>query len=1443
MKSIASSHDTGPFKATNVDVGCSCCGKLVSAVAAEATLYNHLRSHKTKSPACFADIPKQNFKSVANSLIKDMEENNRLFLSANMGDADHFFRRTDPASTHRCLGCNSLHYTRALAKKHTHNVEKCAGKEVCPVLCRETIFGTLVRVPAAKRQRLLSDSTITIRPIPLVSPLREGSHAVEESSDSASVESSAESTTISTMSIGYFPFPSRPSAPDRLRAALRAGFRPPSRTEREVGEDMIKPFLEPDDDASAYAVFYDYLGRPPDVEKRLRSILQYTSTNSSYMHEVLVEAANQLIDRHLRHKVECIWPNIRAILQSIGPQEDADEKLDNGTFTFRKKTESLKSVAVPLVLFLWNNPDWLWEEGRAVVAIAAAEYPNSKADAAALVIESGVLADAFLGLLVQEPREVCEASVITVFAASQCFKYIKKNDSFRLRRPDTSGRTVASIHHLLRAGACCVLCHLDFRTNVSREAREFALGVKVAKPNSVLCGMIRSLKERFERSTISTPPSTFDDWGNLCVGNEVFLKEIIDNLIPNVLDIAKSAIEGICGDKDRWQDVLDLKNTIEVKCRDKSKFEFSIVYPDGEKRHCSDLVGCVEMTDCGVMEHVDVLIGCCCAALQGFGCGAPRGTEYSTVKRSDVIHSGGKMFYETVSNKQKSEHVKTRHCLPPCMSRVFILAICMLPPGDGLALFHKDPESIIEIVNNVWGRVYKIPRPVLTSDMRQLFAAIANSMNRVNPSLNLEDPGKVSCTKELDVAPHFPLFFSARNAYIHFFFCQIVASEAESRKMSHNQRTHKNHYFSKDMTVEDATYLSWWHRLGMRFEHTVDEDTGCRDISDYELLKSLRSLLGDPLATWKSAEQLDACRLSANGRSQHAVVNTACGGGKSMVWKVAVHARRMFTRILGCTIVICPQTMLLHQHVAKAQDMLRTSGILVAGYTKGDFDDGVPDGLLRCVEEKGLVFLTLDALSAIVDRHKHLMDRWTERKEVERVIVDEFHLLYDEFGIRAYEYLQLRELVTLQAPVLVLSATLPAKLRASAEKFLCLDGSVSQIGGGAYSAPDVAISVTNTTQDAVVEDVCDKAEAKLKEDPGRAVHVIALFRSTGGTIASMLARRGIKCELVTSETAEREKARIAKAWCEGELKLLVSTTGCGLDSPSCGCVIAAVGAWSLMALVQYLGRVREANRGENASMDVLFVSDLGEELWEKFQTNADLCAARMKENNLVASKCDYLEVCTPMAMKEWVETKECRMVAALSKFGGSETKCQRCDNCLRASLFLSKSLERTVNMNRAEAFHLEARSILAALRSNCLVCRDPACDGQGIGEYTSYVQGGTKLCNKGCFRCGRAGDWNHKSSTCAAKAITYADGVHHCFLCLGPWKDTGGYKEHGKGKCKLNHRLRGLYIWCYRNECRRKGNSMADDTEGFKKFMVRHFSDPHEWYRKLVVMCQENDLR
>ena len=49
----------------------------------------------------------------------------------------------------------------------------------------------------------------------------------------------------------------------------------------------------------------------------------------------------------------------------------------------------------------------------------------------------------------------------------------------------------------------------------------------------------------------------------------------------------------------------------------------------------------------------------------GFGGGSCQGQELGRTNRNDLRMSGGKIFYETISMKTKSKHVKTPRCLPP----------------------------------------------------------------------------------------------------------------------------------------------------------------------------------------------------------------------------------------------------------------------------------------------------------------------------------------------------------------------------------------------------------------------------------------------------------------------------------------------------------------------------------------------------------------------------------------------------------------------------------------------------------------------------------------------------------------------------------------------------------------------------------------------------------
>ena len=74
-----------------------------------------------------------------------------------------------------------------------------------------------------------------------------------------------------------------------------------------------------------------------------------------------------------------------------------------------------------------------------------------------------------------------------------------------------------------------------------------------------------------------------------------------------------------------------------------------------------------------------------------------------------------------------------------------------------------------------------------------------------------------------------------------------------------------------------------------------------------------------------------------------------------------------------------------------------------------------------------------------------VLKKWQEDRPIDLIFVDEIHLLYDQYEIRANEFNSLQNLVDLGAPVILLTATLPKALSIPLVKFLRLGNDVNTL--------------------------------------------------------------------------------------------------------------------------------------------------------------------------------------------------------------------------------------------------------------------------------------------------------------------------------------------------------------------------------------------------------------
>jgi hypothetical protein len=214
-----------------------------------------------------------------------------------------------------------------------------------------------------------------------------------------------------------------------------------------------------------------------------------------------------------------------------------------------------------------------------------------------------------------------------------------------------------------------------------------------------------------------------------------------------------------------------------------------------------------------------------------------------------------------------------------------------------------------------------------------------------------------------------------------------------------------------------------------------------------------------PDASYTSCYQQELVEFAASSTPVHAHADVPCGGGKSMAWMLPVAACLLYGRhsVSGkCTIVVLPYKFLAaFQTKATSSFLLECTDAWIATYNASDFSrNKFPDYLSHDDFLPDIVFLTIDALSIIIEKHKPHLARFCQSGYIQCLIIDEIHISLTEDFCPAYE--SLTKMPSFGVPILTMSGSLPCQFRPSVLRYLgrstedddgC-SGEVKLIGGG-----------------------------------------------------------------------------------------------------------------------------------------------------------------------------------------------------------------------------------------------------------------------------------------------------------------------------------------------------------------------------------------------------------
>ena len=301
-------------------------------------------------------------------------------------------------------------------------------------------------------------------------------------------------------------------------------------------------------------------------------------------------------------------------------------------------------------------------------------------------------------------------------------------------------------------------------------------------------------------------------------------------------------------------------------------------------------------------------------------------------------------------------------------------------------------------------------------------------------------------------------------------------------------------------------------------------------ITEQKIRHSMDDVLGCK-SNYTCPEQQQLIQFAVNERYKHSIGNLACGMGKSMAIWVHVMARYNYSTIDGTILVIMPDRSLMEQQFCKATDIFSGKDVSIGRYYQNDIVGSDDLDILK----HQIAFVSINAWQKISVDCGDVLKKWQEDRPIDLIFVDEIHLLYDQYEIRANEFNSLQNLVDLGAPVILLTATLPKALSIPLVKFLRLGSDVEYIGGDSYDAPDVEINVASVKQKEVVQDAFAKICERIKTIPGDSIHAISQHKHEGKSLYEKCKQKGILCEYIDSDTDRAEHNRIARSWFEGKM--------------------------------------------------------------------------------------------------------------------------------------------------------------------------------------------------------------------------------------------------------------------------------------------------------------------
>lgn len=519
--------------------------------------------------------------------------------------------------------------------------------------------------------------------------------------------------------------------------------------------------------------------------------------------------------------------------------------------------------------------------------------------------------------------------------------------------------------------------------------------------NAKLCHVLSPLIKKarvMDEKKVNVRVKMIKDNGDIIVDDYVFPKVKWSQLIPKLNEAFKETFELIFSGDD-WKALTNVSNSIVVeKIVDATRYDKNDILhykfnvnTNGRIVSETDLCLCNDIHS----DTFEKLNGLVMISLHGTGLGSARLAELFRIQMHQISWKRNNIYYVTESKKRGKAGMTSNklvtHKLPASLSRYLLLYDYVgmrKSNGREQFLFGLGRESIECYYENQFfytefAKIFNLTSTCGSLIMRHLYTQICNY-----------------------------LFPNSSNTFDH----STVSTMDAIAEMTHHE-----HYGS---SINEEVFFDTYHRSIGSTDILLDCDNRIISTSsESDILQCLQVLLG-LRASFMSNLQKSLLFNACNNHLKHTFCSMGCGGGKSMAWLIPAVRQMLLGQRPILSIVIVPYCFLLEHHVSTSRSILgHCTTISIASLKGSNVERNDRPNVLKDKDLlPSILFLSLEAMSRLVEFHFEYMKELTESQSIFKIYVDECHTILSEYSFRN-KYVSLRRLAALKIPIMSLSGS------------------------------------------------------------------------------------------------------------------------------------------------------------------------------------------------------------------------------------------------------------------------------------------------------------------------------------------------------------------------------------------------------------------------------------